>query len=128
MKNKNPGSSTILGDGVLLMLKHEGKMPTTWNRKYPDKTECHIHFEQSSILLGIIPAVLFLVLSLGEIGSAQISFCLRTPEWESGISLGGADSENRGKEINNPPTSCCFELPWHSFTDLQIYFPISVFI
>ena len=30
-----------------------------WKRKYPDKIACHTYFEQSSLLLGIIPAVLW---------------------------------------------------------------------
>ena len=54
----------ILSVGVPFMLKLQSGKPATWNRKYPDKTDCHTHFQQSGFLPGTILAALFLNLSL----------------------------------------------------------------
>ena len=54
----------MLSVGSFVMVQFQNGMPAIWNRKYPDKTDCHTHFQQSGFLPGTILAALFLNLSL----------------------------------------------------------------
>ena len=41
-------SSTILGTGVLLILKLQGRMPTTWDRNAKCPVGMHVHLEAAT--------------------------------------------------------------------------------
>ena len=79
------------------MIRLQKGMPATWNHKYPYKTGCHTHFQQSGLLLGTIPAILFLELSLERLAPPRFLFACEFQSGRVAALLAGQIQKTEGR-------------------------------